>query len=527
MTVLPMPTTMLTPRATDGAARSRPELEVRSIHKSFGRTNALNGVSVHVSRGEVVGLIGENGAGKSTLLNVISGNVRPDSGSVFLQGRESSFQSPREANRNGVFHIYQELALVPNLAVYENMFLSHEDHFASRGVIRRGDMRRRAEAFLARLGHGWIDPSALVSSLDFSTRQVIEITKALALSELLEVEAPVILFDEPTAGLTHDEVAFVSGLVREAREWAAIIFVSHRLLEVLEWSDRIYVLRDGEVTAEVEPGVSEQDLHRLMVGRERPELFYQEHRQREPEPESVLEVRGLTRPGSFRGVDVTVRAGEVVGVAGLVGCGKEALARAIFGAISDFSGELVISGKQVARPSIGAVVRSDVGYVSPDRGREGIMPDLSVMWNMSIAALTRPGSSVPFIDVRREEQHSRRYIEDVGIKAAGPSALARTLSGGNQQKLLIARWLYRGEMRVLILHNPTQGVDAGAKGDIYELLRSIVDAGVGILLVSDDLPEVIGLSNRVLVMKDGQVATEVHTPPGHKPREVELVAHMV
>jgi ribose transport system ATP-binding protein len=514
-------------QAGPSAAQRTPVVEVRGLHKSFGNTRALNGVSLRAGQAEVVGLIGENGAGKSTLLNIVSGNIRPDAGSVLLRGQEVTMRSPRDANLRGVFHIHQELALVPNLPVYENLFLSHEDRFTSLGVIRTKEMRRRASTFLARLGHEWIDPTMPISSFDFSARQVIEIAKALALADLLEVDVPVLLLDEPTARLTHDEVAFFKELLRELRRSASVFLVSHHLAELIELSDRIYVLRDGELTAEVASGVSERELHRAMVGRERPELFYQEHKQREAGETAILEVRGFTRPGAFRDVDLTVHDGEIVGIAGLVGCGKEILARAIFGSEPDAYGEVHVAGEHVKRLTVGAMMKAEVGYVSPDRREEGIMADLSVAWNMSIAALSHGAYDKGVIDRKAEEQETCRQIEGLGIKTPGPRTAARTLSGGNQQKILMGRWMFGGRQKVLILHNPTHGVDAGVKGDIYELLRSLVAQDTGILLVSDDLPEVIGLSNRVLVMNHGSIVTEVATPSGNKPDEVELVAHMV
>lgn len=519
----------------DVAPTSRPSgslLDVRTIRKSFGNTHALTDVSLQVEPGEVVGLIGENGAGKSTLLHIISGNTRQDSGSVLVRGEPVSFTSAREANFAGVFHIYQELALLANLPVFENFFLSHEERFSRLGVINRREMRERTRACLSLFGHEWIEPSRLVGAYDFSTRQVIEIVKAFALTELLEIDFPVLLLDEPTASLTREEVEFFEALVQRARERAGIIFVSHRLSEVLAMSDRVYVLKDGVVTAEVSPSevgpseVSERELHRLMVGRERVEFFYQQDLQLEPRPQVALDVRGLSRAGSFRDVNLSVRAGEIVGVSGLLNSGKSELARALFGALAA-DGEIRLGDVQVEHPSISKMAKAGVGYVPPDRHSEGIILVLPVSWNITLAELAQGAGRGAFLDVRSEDEQARDYIDRLSIKTAGGRALARTLSGGNQQKVLLARWLARDVMKVLILDNPTHGVDAGAKGDIYKVLRSIAKEGVGILLVSDDLLEVIGLSNRVIVMKDGEIVKELVTPPDKKPSEEELVAQML
>jgi ribose transport system ATP-binding protein len=503
-------------------------LEARDVAKSFGNTHALHGVSLHVDYGEVIGLIGENGAGKSTLLHTISGNLRPDAGDVLVRGRRISFSSPRDANLNGVFHIYQELALVGCLPVFENLFLSHEDMFSRRGVLQRSKMRQRARETLAEFGHDWIDPSTNVDAYDFSTRQVIEIVKAFALSKLLEIESPIVLLDEPTARLNREEVDFFTELLGEMRQRAAIVFVSHRLSEVLELSDRVYVLRDGTVTAHVTPSeASEGELHQLMVGRARSEHFYHEHLQLQPESRPVLHVRGLSRPQSFHDVDLVVNAGEIVGVAGLVGSGKSDLAAAVFGGLPHTTGEISVDGVPIKRNTIEAMARAGVGYVPPDRHAQGVMLGLPISWNMSLAELAHGERRRMLLDIGEEEDNARTQVAVLGIKTSGTRALARTLSGGNQQKVLLARWLSRGVLKLLLLDNPTHGVDAGAKEDIYRVLRLVAEKGVGILLVSDDLSELIGLSNRIVTMKDGAVVGEIEAPPNAKPAEVELVAQML
>ena len=505
-----------------------PLLETHKITKSFGNTHALRNVSVNVAAGEIVGLIGENGAGKSTLLHAISGNIAQDLGTIVVRGNPTSFRNPQDANLNGVFHIYQELALLGPLPVFENFFLSYEDRFSRFGILDRKRMRDRAHEFLTAFDHEWINPSARVDTYDYSTRQVLEIIKAFALSELLEVECPVVLLDEPTARLNRKEVEFFSNFVKQVRARAAIILVSHRLTEVLELSDRVYVLKDGAITAEVKPSeASERELHRLMVGRERMELFYQEHLQSSPRAEPVLETRGLTRAGSFRDVNMRVNVGEIVGVAGVVGSGKSELASAIFGGIPHSEGEILIGGQPMTRHSLAAMARAGVGFVPPDRHAEGIMLGLPVSWNISLAELAQGTGQDILIDLEDEDASARSYISSLGIKTAGARALARTLSGGNQQKVLLARWLRRSVLKVLLLDNPTHGVDAGAKEDIYKALRASAEQGVGILLVSDDLPELIGLSNRILIMKDGAIVGEVMAPADAKPQEIELVAHML
>jgi ribose transport system ATP-binding protein len=379
-------------------------------------------------------------------------------------------------------------------------------------MIDNRKMARHVTELLAEFGHDRIDASQKVESFDLSTRQVIEIIKSFALAKLAGIEFPVMLLDEPTAALTGDEVEFLMRLIQVTRERAAIIYVSHRLSEVIEVSDRLYVLKDGAMVAELPAaGVAENQLHELMVGRTRDEFFYREPQQREPDGATAIEVSGLSRPGSFSGVTFRVGAGEIVGVAGLLGSGKSDLAQVLAGALPEATGTIKVNGVVVPESrSIRIMSDAGIGYLPPDR-RDGVIPPLSVTSNMSQARLTRRGESY-WLDQAREKRDALEFVS--------------TLSGGNQQKVLLARWLLR-HATVLILDNPTNGVDAGAKEDIYGVLRQIAAEGVGILLVSDDLLEVIGLSNRILVMRGGAIVREVPAPPANKPSEVELVADMV
>lgn len=507
-------------------ASSPPLLEVRDIGKSFGGVPALSGVSLTLRKGEVIGLVGENGAGKSTLLKTISGNLRPDAGALLVNGRQVSLRSYADANREGIFHIYQDLALIPTLSVYENVLLAHEAAFSRFGVIDNRAMLRHVTELLADFGHQRIDATRKVETFDLSTRQVIEIIKSFALAKLAGIESPVMLLDEPTAALTGDEVEFLMRLIQSARERAAIIYVSHRLSEVIEISDRLYVLKDGAMVAELPAAdIAENRLHELMVGRTRDEFFYCEHNQQEPQDRTVLDVAGLTRTGSFGDVTFSLRAGEILGVAGLLGSGKSDLGQVLAGALPGATGTIKVDDAIVPENrSIQTMSDLGIGYLPPDR-RDGVIPPLSVASNMSLARLTRHGETY-WLDLAGEKRAALEFVATLGIKTAGVDAQISTLSGGNQQKVLLARWLLR-QAKILILDNPTNGVDAGAKEEIYSVLRRIAAEGVGILLISDDLLELIGLSNRILVMCGGNVVREVPAPPKNKPGEVELVADMV
>jgi len=494
------------------------------LKKRFWSTQALDGVSLSVEAGQVLGLVGENGAGKSTLLNILSGCARPDAGVVSLCGKTIEPKTYHEANEMGIFRIFQELSLIPNLPVYENVFLSHERHFSKFGVLNKKQMADRAAALFEEFEHGWIDVRRPARSYDFATRQAIEIVKTFALARLLQVDVPVLLLDEPTAALSRSEIDGFFRLIAAMRDRAITVFVSHRLTEVLEISDKLLVLKDGRAVAEcAKQGVGEPELHEMMVGRLRDEQFYKERDQLEPAEQVRLRLSGLGGPG-FAGIDLSVRASEIVGVAGVIGAGKAELARSIAGIAPVHRGAVEVDGVVVERPCLDAALKRGIGYVTPDRGDEGIFGGLPVAWNISIARLA--ASRGFLLEMEKEQREADHYIKRLRVKTEGASAAARTLSGGNQQKLLMARWL-AFDVKVLILDNPTRGVDAGAKEEIYGLLRTLSKAGVAILLVSDDLLEVIGLSNRILVMKDGAVAQEMASPLGGKPSEAELVAAMV
>lgn len=496
-------------------------LDVAAVTRSFGPVRALDGVSFAVRRGEVVGLIGENGAGKSTLLNIVSGTDRADAGDVTVRGAPAAFRDYHEATRHGVFRIFQELALVGNMTVWENFYLSHERHFSTAGVISRQAGIRRARELLERFDHGWIDPARVVDSYPFAIRQIIEILKAFALAELLGHDEPILLLDEPTAALAAAEIEFLRKLLLRVKEHSAVVLVSHRLSELLEWSDRVVVFKDGTVVADVPAAeLSEQQLHYVMVGRERDDQFYREGRQGEPGEQIVLQLCGFGDDLAFRGVDLQIRAGEVLGVAGVLGSGKSELGRAVFGAGGPTTGEVRYHGAVVGR--LGAAGR--VGYVPPERKEDGLLDTLSLARNISFAGIVHQRGQL--IDLRGERRTAQRYVDALRIKAHSLRSSILDLSGGNQQKAVIARWLARG-VDLLILDNPTRGVDAGAKEEIYEIVRDLTADGVAVLLISDDLLEVIGLAHRIVVMKDGELVREVAAPVTAKPAEADLVSAMV
>jgi ribose transport system ATP-binding protein len=387
-------------------------------------------------------------------------------------------------------------------------------------------MKAAAVEVFQEFGHDWIDPSKRVSQYDFSTRQTIEIIKAFALAKLLEIERPLLLLDEPTAGLSREETAFFFESIRDIAHRAGVVFVSHRLSEQLELSDRIYVFKDGEALAEADPAVyTEADLHFLMVGRMRDTALYQETMQRSACDKIALELRNLTLEPHFREVSLVVHSGEIAGLAGVVASGKSELARALFGDGKRPSGQIVVNGRVVQALSVRSMIAAGVGYVSPDRATDGIIPSAPVSWNMSLAALALADNRF-ILDLSAERDMSEDSVRRLGIKTRSIRTPIGRLSGGNQQKAILARWLEAG-VATLVLDNPTKGIDVGAKQDVYRILREFVNDGGAILLISDDLVELIGLSNRVVAMKDGCVTAEVQAEPSAKPLESAILRHMV
>jgi ribose transport system ATP-binding protein len=509
-----------------GAETAGPVLRVDSISRNFGAFQAVRDVSLEVRLGEVVGLIGENGAGKSTLLNIISGTDRQSSGQVYIRGDQVNFRNYHDAAVHGVFRVFQELALVPNLTVWENFFLGHESAFVTAGIVNRRAAIRRAEEILARFDHGWIDVKRPVSAYPFAVQQLLELLKAFALAELLGHDSPVILLDEPTAALGLHELEFLRDTVHQIKQHSAVVFVSHRLAELLEWSDRIVVLKDGEVVGGGNAAdMSETELHYLMVGRERDKAFYRESRQSEPSVDVLLKVEELSDGDAFADVSLEVRAGEVTGVAGVLGSGKSELGRAIFGAHPVQSG-VVRYGADLPTVSLDTrrLVASGVGYVPPERKIDGFFDTFSVGKNLSFGQIVARRRSV--LSLSEERRTIRRYIDLLRVRTPSTQASILALSGGNQQKVVLGRWLAAG-VRLLILDNPTRGVDAGAKEEIYDLIRDLTDDGVAVLLISDDLLEVIGLSHHVLVMKEGRVVDDLRASVDDKPSEELLISRMV
>ncbi len=486
-------------------------LELHRICKYFPGVRALRDVDLDVRAGEVHVLLGENGAGKSTLIKVLSGVYPPDSGSILFKGQPVVFGNPGEAQRAGIRVIYQEHNLVPHLTVAENIYLGSELYkVPGLPVIDQGGMLSGAQALLDRLNLS-LDPEARVEELSLAEWQMVEVARALHLA------ADLIIMDEPTASLSAREVADLFGVIRLLRaQGVAVIYISHRLEEVLQIGDRATVLRDGQKIATVLLAeTSLDDLVWLIVGRCLPGKFPQTPLVAGAE---VLRVEGLCREGAIHDISFTLHAGEILGIAGLVGAGGTALARAIFGADPVEAGLIWVDGQPVSIRSPQDAITHGIGLLTEDRLEQGLVLDMSAQDNVTLAALESawPG---PFIDHRLESDLANRYVERLGLHAAHLLQPALLLSGGTQQKIILSKWLV-AHAHVLIFDEPTRGIDVGARVEIYYLLDDLARRGNGLLIASVDLTELLGLCDRILVLRRGRIVADL--PRAHASKEIVL-----
>ncbi|MDO8208774.1 sugar ABC transporter ATP-binding protein [Conexibacter sp. CPCC 206217] len=467
---------------------------MRGIAKRFGGVRALEDVSLRLDGGQVHALLGENGAGKSTLIKVLAGVHRPDEGELSIDGRSVELHSPRAAQAQGIATIYQHPALFPDLDVAENVFLGHTRSNRA-GRLEKAAMRREADEILATLGVR-LRGKVPVRGLSLADQQVVEIARALSL------HARVLIMDEPTASLSAPEVARLFEVVRRLRDrGVAILFISHRLDEVAALADRVTILRDGRhVLTRPAAELERSDLIAAMVGR-RLDALYPKAAAEIGAP--VLTVRGLARSGAFEGIDLDVRAGEIVGLAGLVGAGRTEIARAIFGIDRLDAGTIEIDGTPVRIGSPADAVAQGIAYVPEDRPHHGLILTFDITANASLPLLRRLGRH-GLRNRPRERQIAAEAIADLRIRAAGAGQLTGSLSGGNQQKVVLAKWLATSP-RVLILDEPTQGIDVGTKAEVHRLISGLAQQGLAILLISSELPEVLAMSDRIVVIREGRV----------------------
>lgn len=469
-------------------------IEMTGIMKSFGTNQVLDNAGFFLRDGEVHALMGENGAGKSTLMKILTGVYTRDGGIVKVNGQEVNYSNPQEAEAAGIVFIYQELNVMFDLTVEENLFMGKEITKGF-GICDKKAMRAKAEEVLERMGVS-IPVDTVMSDLSVGQQQMIEICKALL------VDAKVIIMDEPTAALTQSETAALFEVIENLKKrGVSIVYISHRMEEIFELCDRITVLRDGQYidTCEIKD-ITMDDVVKMMIGREIGERYPLRNHS---VGKTVFEVKGLSRKGAFNDVSFTVGAGEVLGVSGLMGAGRTEIMQAVFGYLPADSGEILIDGQPVKIKNPMDAMKAGIGFITEDRKVEGLMLDKTIRENIALANLgTISGSGV--ISKAKEKSLISRGIEEFKIRCFGTEHECGNLSGGNQQKVVLAKWIYT-EPKILILDEPTRGVDIGAKKEIYNVINDMARKGVAIIMVSSELPEILGMSDRVMVVREGDV----------------------
>lgn len=473
-------------------------LEMKNITKTFPGVKALDKVNFSLKKGEVHALIGENGAGKSTLMKVLNGIYQRDHGEIILRGEPVEFKGTKEAQKAGLAIIHQELELVPYLSTAENIYLGREDR---NGIfINYKKLYKKTEKILKMLGVN-IDPKAKLKDLNIGSQQMVEIAKAVS------QDADILVMDEPTSSLTSQEIEILFELIeRLKKQEITIVYISHRLEEVFEICDRVTVLRDGEFVSEVKTSETDQDqLIKMMVGRTIKDRF--------PAVEfnpgqEILKVSNLSAADKINNASFSLKRGEILGVAGLMGSGRTELAKAIFGVFKEKSGDIFYKGSKLKINSPADAIEHGIYYLSENRKEEGLILGLSVADNISISVLKTILNAEIFIDSKAEKKLAKKYINDLNIKTPSEKQLVQNLSGGNQQKVVISK-LLSTKPEIVILDEPTRGIDVGAKREIYKLMQDLVANDVAVILISSELPEVLNLSNRVLVMHEKQIMGEL------------------
>jgi ribose transport system ATP-binding protein len=486
-----------------------PVWEVRHISKTFPGVRAVDGASLALRAGEVHALVGENGSGKSTLAKCLAGTYQPDEGEILHRGRVVQLRDPNAAKSLGVATFYQELSLVPSLSVAENVHLGRLP--GKGGLVSWSRARRGALAALRRLEVS-IDPDRTVGELSVAEQQLVEIAKAISTGEIT-----LLILDEPTAALSPDEVERLHGVVRALARNAAVLYISHRLEEVLSVAEVVSVIRDGRIVGGRRTAdVSVREVARMMIGGELEEYFHRG--EATLDEQAVLEARDLRTKAGVRGVDLALRRGEVLGLGGLIGSGRTEIARALFGADRLSGGEVRLEGRPLRLRSPADAIAAGIGYLAENRKADGLFFNLLAPPNITIARLDRI-SSGPLMALGRERRRARALVRDLRLSPGAERRNVAFLSGGNQQKLVLARWLF-AEARVLILDEPTQGIDIGAKREVYDLIDELTGRGVAIVLISSDYPELLSISDRIVVVRDGRI---VHAAAHGELSQQELI----
>lgn len=472
-------------------------INLKNISKTFGGVKALNGVSLDIKRGEVHALVGENGAGKSTLIKVLAGVHFPDDGAeIYINGEKTIIKNPMDAIRKGISVIYQDISLFPNLTVAENICIGNDKVWTAR--LHWPQIMELAETAIAKVG-AKINPTMLLKDLNLASQQIVAIARAISFN------ASLIIMDEPTSTLSSGEVENLYHIIDNLRKNnIAVLFISHKFDEVYRVASRTTILRDGKfIAAHNIKDVNPQELIRLMVGRD---VQYLSMNAEKISNKDILQVKSLSKKGNFRNISFELRKGEIIGITGLVGSGRSELAKAIFGLNKPDSGEIIIDGQIVTISSSSDAVKHGIGYVPENRQLEGLIAKNSVCQNMSLSILDRLCNQYNCIDVKKERTFAQEYIEKLDVRPMDMDKLVGQLSGGNQQKVVLSKWLVSNP-KILIADEPTSGVDIGAKIQIHKTLRALADSGIGVIVISSELPEILAVSDRIFIMRQGSIVS--------------------
>jgi ribose transport system ATP-binding protein len=499
-------------------------LNGRNICKSYGLTQILFDVGFDLYKGEVLGLVGENGAGKSTLLKILAGVTPAEKGDILWGGKRLSFRNTVDATNHGVGMVFQEQNLIPTLPVYENMFLGRQP----RPIFQdKETMINVCEKMFAELSID-VDPRMITGKLPLGVRQLLEIAKVFIQTEP-QNGYRVILLDEPTEALSKEQIGHFFKIIRSNKKSTSFILVSHRLNESLEVCDRIIAMKDGRVVTSmnVTPQTTEEDIHELMVGRQRDTQFYHEEMQRDVGEKEVLSLKNVSLAEAFQDVSFRVGEGEIVGLAGVLGSGRSELCQVISGIQKADKGEVTYFGESINGVPLNKLIPRGICYIPPERKEEGVILPHSIKWNLSMVKPVVRKNGIT-LNMEEEDQRAEELVQRLHVKTQSINSLVQELSGGNQQKVVLGKWLALGEqIRFIVVEEPTRGIDVSAKQEIYKLFRLLAKQNISILISTENLLELIGLCNRIIVMKDGQIKANIEAPVENKPHEIDIVKYMV
>jgi len=509
-----------------GSNSIHPFLNMVNISKSFLDVKALQEVNLSINENEIVGLVGENGAGKSTLVKILAGVYKADRGKISIDDKDIYINNPQDAKKHGIGIVFQEQSILKNMTVCENLFLGQEKFFLNLGVLSQERMLKEASEILAELDID-IMPTRNANTLNFIQREMIEIARNVWLARKSNARVPIILLDEPTTALEQNDIKFLFQKLNEIKKHTAIIFISHRLEEIVTLCDRVYILKDGKnVGCFNKDDISENLLRSKMVGKELVGEFYQSSMQRKAGEKVVLELKGCSKKHAFHDVSFQLKEGEILSICGTVGSGKEALCKAIFGITKFDSGEVYIDGVD-AKGHINSPMdafNKGIGYIPEDRRNEGLILNLPIFENITLTVLKKL-KSYGMVSRKKQFEVTEKIVKKIDIRSASITAICKNLSGGNQQKAVLGKWLLSGN-KILVMSHPTRGVDVGAKQQIYTLMREMVNDGMSLITMGDSFEEDIGLANRIIIMKDGKIITVIDANES-KPTPVDLIKYIV